>query len=491
MRLFDIEAILDDQVVEEVTEKIEAALPKGARRRQLRIRTLLAGMLACQADHRPAHLTRAHRALLCLDAADQRRLGVLADWGQKEHQLTYRQVERTYALMSSVLAKPTPDGAPSELLSELTEALMEASVPERWKGASSSLAVDWTDHESFASPPTKGGRSADPEASWGRRKGGGPGQRDELFFGYYLQAATMVKDEGQPEVPELTRRITVSTCHLDAPRAVVPVLERLRDSEVAIGDVLCDSGYAHRAAEAFALPVRALGAELVMDLHPHDRGPKGTFAGAILNNGRLYCPLTPSSLLGLGPLARDADTQTVEAHDQKTAELSRYKLSRLSRDDADGYHRVGCPAVEGKLRCPLRPASMALSADRPEVFTPPEIPPRCCVQTSVTVPVSVNAMTAQKHDYPSQAWRRSYARRTAVERTFARGKDRATNDIGRGWCRLTGIAAITAFLACVFVVRNQSVVDAFEQRARRAPAAPRRRRRRTSISDLIMAGSVG
>ena len=50
------------------------------------------------------------------------------------------------------------------------------------------------------------------------------------------------------------------------------------------------------------------------------------------------------------------------------------------------------------------------------------------------------AKTAQKHDYPSAAWRRSYARRTGAERGFATAKDPASNDISRGWCRLMGLA---------------------------------------------------
>jgi DMSO reductase family type II enzyme heme b subunit len=49
-----------------------------------------------------------------------------------------------------------------------------------------------------------------------------------------------------------------------------------------LADVLADSGYAHRDADAWALPLRAAGASLVQDLHPHDRGPKGTHDGAII-----------------------------------------------------------------------------------------------------------------------------------------------------------------------------------------------------------------
>ena len=47
-----------------VAPRIEAMLPIGVRHRQLRVRTLLAGMMLSQADHRPAHLTRVRDALV-------------------------------------------------------------------------------------------------------------------------------------------------------------------------------------------------------------------------------------------------------------------------------------------------------------------------------------------------------------------------------------------------------------------------------------------
>ncbi len=131
------------------------------------------------------------------------------------------------------------------------------------------------------------------------------------------------------------------SCHLDCVPSFVPALERLVRTGVVISDVLADSGYAHRTAANFALPLRRLGASLVMDLHPHDRGPQGTFAGAVCANGILYCPATPKGgLFGLGPLARGASVEEISAHDQETAELARYKLGRITSDDADGYHRV-------------------------------------------------------------------------------------------------------------------------------------------------------
>lgn len=481
-----------------VAPRIEALLPVGARRRQLSVRTLLVGMLAVACEGRPAHLSRVHEALVSLPEADQRRLGVIAAWKSGPHRLTYRQVERTFSLLAGALAKAEPDGEPSEALAEIVDALLEASVELCGTPETSSVAVDWTDLETFSCPPPKGSeRCADSDAAWGHRRGNSPGERDETFFGYYLQVVTVVGEERGPAVPELVRRIQLTSCKVDPPAALVGVLGRMAAAGIEIGDLLADSGYAHRVAQTWALPVRRLGASLVQDLHPHDRGPKGTHMGATVANGALYCPATPAALLELGPLARGATEDETAAHDAKAAELARHKLSPIAGYDADGYHRVGCPAARGKLRCPLRPESMALEHTRPEVISPPEHPPTCCAQRTITVPASVNAKTAQKHDYPSPSHRRSYARRSAAERAYATVKDPASNDVSRGWCRLTGLAPIALFAAGVFAARNLRVADAFarrmaedERRASRGLPPKRRKRRRQSAGELIGAANA-
>jgi hypothetical protein len=110
------------------------------------------------------------------------------------------------------------------------------------------------------------------------------------------------------------------------------VLTALPGQGIPLGDILDDSGYAHRDAGAWAIPLRAAGAQLVQDLHPHDRGPKGTRHGAIISNGNLYCPTTPRPLTEPGPLARTATKEQAADHDRKTAELARYRAPfRLAR----------------------------------------------------------------------------------------------------------------------------------------------------------------
>jgi len=189
-----------------VALRIEAALPIGVRPRQLSIRTLLAGMCPAQADHRPAHLTRVHQALVSLPQDEQRRLGVITDWKHGPHQLTYRQTERTFGLVTAVLGKDEPDGLPSRALQAACDDLLEASIPEEFKDVSRSLAVDWTDLESFSRPPPRGTRDcADPEASRGHRKNNLLRTQDELFYGYYLSAGVMMPGENGPAVPGLAR----------------------------------------------------------------------------------------------------------------------------------------------------------------------------------------------------------------------------------------------------------------------------------------------
>ena len=257
-----------------IAPRVEAMLPVGVRHRQLRVSTLLAGMMLTQAGHRPAQLTRVRGALTALPPAGQARPGVTEDWKAGPHLLTCRQTERTFGLVTGALARDVPDGTPSQILARICDDLLEASIPGEYKQASRALAVDWTDVETFSRPPSRGTRDcAGPEASWGHRSGGGPGQDSELFFGYYASAATMMREEHGPPVPELARRMTVCSCHADPARALVPVLTQMPGHGIPPGGILDDSGYAHRDAGAWAIPLRQAGAQLIQDLHPSAADP--------------------------------------------------------------------------------------------------------------------------------------------------------------------------------------------------------------------------
>ena len=150
------------------------------------------------------------------------------------------------------------------------------------------------------------------------------------------------------------------------------LLERMAASGKGPSDVLADCGYSFKTG--FSRRLRNIGAEPVMDLHPFDRGPKGTFEGAVCANGSLYCPCVPERLLALGPLVRGAPEKAMAAHDRSCAELEHYRFAPLARPDKEGYERVMCPAAAGKLRCPLVEASLNLSFSHPSVTRSPKQP---------------------------------------------------------------------------------------------------------------------
>jgi hypothetical protein len=491
-----IEALLDEPGLAQAIAHLEATLPLGVRPRQLAVRTLLVGLLGCLAEGRQnAYLSDVHAVLVGLEEADQERLGVRVEWKGGPHALTYRQVEYTTHVLERALSKDTPDGAPSQGLQAFCDQLLEASIPALYKDATGAYAIDWTDVESFSRPPSEAdGPCADPEAHFGHRRGDGPGQKDELFFGYYESLMVMVPERAGERVPELIRRAQLVSCRLDPVPGFVGVVTTSAASGVVVAEVLADCGYSYKVPEHFAFPLRAAGVHLVIDLHPNDRGQKGTFAGGIVANGNVYCPGTPAALLSLSPLARGASAEDTSAHDERCAELARYKLGRICSDDADGFHRVSCPAVLGKVRCALRPSSVALPNSRPEVFAVPEHPPTCCTQQSVTVLPEVNAKTRQRHDYPSAAHRVSYGRRSGAERANSRLKDPAGINVDQlGWCKLMGLVPLSLFLACACVVVNFDLIDAFEAHqsdaARRAatPVPRPRARRRKTLADLARA----
>lgn len=86
-------------------------------------------------------------------------------------------------------------------------------------------------------------------------------------------------------MPGLARRAALSSCRCDPVPAFTPVLTAMPQDGIPLGDVLADSGYSHRVPQHWTAPPRAAGAALVQDLHPHDRGPRGTHAGAVIANG--------------------------------------------------------------------------------------------------------------------------------------------------------------------------------------------------------------
>jgi hypothetical protein len=63
-----------------------------------------------------------------------------------------------------------------------------------------------------------------------------------------------------------------------------------------LSDIIADRGYTAKNADTFTLPLRALGANVIAELHPQQAGQRGTQQGALVLDAVLHCPGTPEPL---------------------------------------------------------------------------------------------------------------------------------------------------------------------------------------------------
>ncbi len=144
---------------------LDEMLPRGGRPRQLGAKAVLLGVMLALDAGRPAQLEAAWRALDSLPLSDQLSLRFAQSKDGECHAATYRQLSDTFSVLCRGI-DPTPvpsfRGVPDQeralhlaaarsgvdaeakraRLDDVSDALLEASVPAAYKGASSSLAVD-------------------------------------------------------------------------------------------------------------------------------------------------------------------------------------------------------------------------------------------------------------------------------------------------------------------------------------------------------------
>jgi hypothetical protein len=475
-----------------VAPRIDARMPTGGRPRQLPVRTLLIGLLVNTRRGNPQMLTRVWQTLLDLDATDRSRLGIDLERDGTMHQVTYRQVEYLFTVVVRLMdATPVPSfrgvargeraahlaehqpGADEaaereEVLNSVCDQLLESTIPDGMTHLTS-LAVDWTDADSWARKPPNDGRvPADPNARWARRRSQQPGTKDEFYFGYSETIAVIVQDEHGPQTPNLVRRMDLESAKEDPAWKAVEIIGRMRGDGHLPGDLLGDAAYSSR--KNLTRAVMDLGYAPLFDLNPNDSGPKGTFEGARISNGSLFCPATPEVLLDIRKPTNSATKEAVAAHDEVVARREAYRLNLHSERSASGSVRLICPAAAGKVRCPVR-QTMNLGFDRPEILAPPAPAPKCCTQKTITLPPEVADKQRQKHPYGSKEWRSSYNRRTGVERGFGSAKDKSREDVSRGRIRVMGRTKQRLLRTFVYMSVNERLLERFEARTTGSRAA--------------------
>ena len=349
--------------------------------------------------------------------------------------------------------------------------------------------MDWTDLESFSRPPpARGGDCADPEASWGHRKNNLLRSQDELFFGYYFSAGDHDARGERPGRPRVRPPLDP---------VVLPARPGPRARARADRDARRRDPARRRPRRLRLRPPRRrrLGDAAARRRRPARPGPAPPRPRPQGHPRRRHHQPTATCTARARPAPCWNSGRSPAAPPAKTSRRARRQDRRTGPLQARPHHPRRRRRLPPRRSAPppwARSAARSARLDDPGPGPardpqPPEHPQACCTQQTITVPPEVIAKTAQKHDYPSAAHRRSYARRTGAERGFATAKDPATNDISRGWCRLMGLAPLMLFTTTLLVVRNQRILAAWnarqEENQRRAaaglPPKTRKRRRKT------------
>jgi hypothetical protein len=511
-------------VVEELEAAIAARRRRPGRPRELSVAALLTALLLLATDDRALHLTAVTEVLFTrLSERSRVTLGVVGDASdQRSFLARYRQVRYLFHGVAGVL---DPSGLPKnqrlgvESFAERCRTLSDDEVRdarhrlESFMGSmlAASLegcepplrlayGLDATPVPLFSrGPSTRSGLCAtDPDGGWYVREGDHREREDHRGrqrsrVAWALEATLLTTASPEPDrvasFPNLVVGLALDRPGVDPGGTAVRVLSRARSRGFSPGPLGVDRAYSGAFATNFHLPARAMGFELVIDYRVDQLGRQANSQGAVLVEGAWYCPGMPEALvsatLDLRSGAIDAPTYRARIEARRA-----YQLRRKSGPDVDGYERFMCPAQgeRAKVRCQLRPASLALVGAR--TATQPSEPPLLCSQHAITIAPDVAARYAQSFAYGSEEWARHYATlRNTIEGWNGFVKDPAHEALAQpARRRVRGIAAQGIFVTLLIVAANLRKIDTHRhQMVHRdeIEARKRARRRRVSLTDYL------
>ncbi|MGC8626839.1 MAG: hypothetical protein ACP5VR_04650, partial [Acidimicrobiales bacterium] len=511
-----------------VADKLEALINKRTgRKRCLSVRAVLVALLLLAIDDRALHLKAATKLLfLGLPATWRAKLGAVGEaLGRKPFLARYRQVRYLFHLVLSVIdpsveakdrvlpvqeaearrkkLSPEEVACRQERLERFIGDLLEASVKvcsdQELSGYDGSVGLDATPVRLWSRGPSKsaGTCAADPDGGWYVREGDhrdrpGPDGKALRKICWALDAdiVTMGRPPGAvPAWPNLALGVALGKPGHGPARKGVKLLSDLRQRGWPAGYLGADRGYTQCLAEEFHLSVRALGYRLVMDYKAGELGRQANSQGAVMVEGAFYCPAMPEQLVSASADKRAGSIDEV-TYKARLAAREQWRLVRKQGPDQDGYERFSCPAQAPNphLCCPLRPEALPRALGKVPVLSPPELPPKICTQSAITVSPDVGARHRQDLAFATEKWARTYATyRNSIEGLNGYVKDPAHEALAEpGRRRVRGIAAQSIFVTLLLMASNFRKVAAFRRtvaEGRADEVAERARRRRVSVRD--------
>src|SRR5664280_2632296 len=115
-------------------------------------------------------------------------------------------------------------------------------------------------------------------------------------------------------------------------------------------EILADRHYSYKKSHRWAKKLITRGIDQVVDLHMNDQGFRD-YHGAKLGAGCLHCPGTPDDLGTILPPPPGSSKEVIQAAEAEIDKRWPYAFRRTRRWPTP---RFECPALAGKVGCPLR-----------------------------------------------------------------------------------------------------------------------------------------
>jgi len=309
------------------------------------------------------------------------------------------------------------------------------TLDDRPSGEVTTPEVDDSDRDAMGRKRRRRRAVTDPDARWG-----GKTAKDgtkEWFYGYYEHAMVQTgSDDPAGGHPPLVVRLEVTTAH---PGLAIPAaLDLIDRSPHRIKEVLVDRFYPYAIVENWADPLRQRGIRQTFDLRA-DQQHFIPYKGMLFIAGQAHCPCIPKKLesipaLGFAPTAEERET-----FQARIAERAQYAMRVKEHIDVEGSIRLQCPAVAGKIGCPLRPETVPgaiekghLVLEKPEGHVNVKKLPDCCTKDTFTVTLPDPIRKLHQHlTWGSAKWRKAYDKRTYVESSFGSRKHPNTENMKR------------------------------------------------------------
>ena len=287
--------------------------------------------------------------------------------------------------------------------------------------------------------------SIDPDADWGIKtsKSG----RRETFFGYH-EHTIVIAPEGSVEefpnaLPPLVRRLELTPASQD----IVDVSLRLIDSLGTVEHLLVDSHYHYKGTDRWLDELIKRGIYQHHDLRSDEQGFV-SHERILYAAGWPHCPCTDMSL---GTIPKPGPGASVEEKEKFSKQVNRRYSSALrlvNQPSECGTYRGQCPALAGKVGCPLRPGTVETANELglpvmenvPNEEIDGEPLPRICVQETATyTPPNKVRKLQQPHYWGSKIWGKMFNRRTSVEGSYGNRKNVSTENLRRGLFQSMGL----------------------------------------------------